>query len=170
MNHQLILTILAFALLNVAASRPSEAQLLGRRYSAQQRAQIRAMPIYNRPNRPFHFYGNAVRRNATPMTPSALSSLTEVDSAISIQPSQIRPANQANSTEVNLPFAEEVDVPVTVPVAKETQLRAGDKPQSVSAAKTFSQTQNQTSHNVETLMAIEPRAADYSSRRVAVEK
>ncbi len=32
--------------------------------SAQRRAQIRAMPILERPNRPLHFYGNAVRRNA----------------------------------------------------------------------------------------------------------
>ena len=30
----------------------------------QQRQQIRAMPIDQRPNRPFHFYGNAVRRRA----------------------------------------------------------------------------------------------------------
>jgi hypothetical protein len=34
------------------------------RYSAQQRAAIRATPILERPSRPMHFYGNAVRRNA----------------------------------------------------------------------------------------------------------
>jgi hypothetical protein len=35
------------------------------RYGAQQRAAIRAMPILERPSRPGHFYGNAVRRNRT---------------------------------------------------------------------------------------------------------
>ena len=34
------------------------------RYSAQQRAEIRAMPILERPSRRGHFYGNTVRRNA----------------------------------------------------------------------------------------------------------
>jgi hypothetical protein len=34
------------------------------RYTAQQRAQIRATPILERPSRPLHFYGNTVRRNA----------------------------------------------------------------------------------------------------------
>lgn len=28
------------------------------------RAEIRAMPIHNRPSRPGHFYGNTVRRRA----------------------------------------------------------------------------------------------------------
>ena len=34
------------------------------RFSAQQRAEIRAMPILERPSRRGHFYGNTVRRNA----------------------------------------------------------------------------------------------------------
>ena len=35
------------------------------RAGAQKRAAIRAMPILERPSRPGHFYGNAVRRNAS---------------------------------------------------------------------------------------------------------
>ena len=44
----------------------SDAAQKGRRqrYSAQRRAEIRAMPILERPSRPGHFYGNTVRRNA----------------------------------------------------------------------------------------------------------
>ncbi len=52
-----------FAIFGTGAPTSAEAQLLpGARYSAQQRAQIRSMPILERPNRPLHFYGNAVRR------------------------------------------------------------------------------------------------------------
>ncbi len=40
-----------------------------KRYTAQQRSEIRAMPILSRPNRPGHFYGNRVRKNAA-MGPS----------------------------------------------------------------------------------------------------
>ena len=49
-------------LLSVFASN-TNAQTVGLLpYPPQERAQIRSMPITERPNRPLHFYGNAVRR------------------------------------------------------------------------------------------------------------
>lgn len=46
-----------------------------KRYSAQERAQIRATPILERPSRPLHFYGNTVRRNSARQVKSADTSV-----------------------------------------------------------------------------------------------
>jgi hypothetical protein len=43
------------------------------RYTAAQRAKIRATPILERPSRPLHFYGNTVRRNAQKSKSTALA-------------------------------------------------------------------------------------------------
>ncbi len=51
----------------------SKAQTLGLfAYSAKERAYIRSLPITERPNRPFHFYGNAVRRTADRIPPTEM--------------------------------------------------------------------------------------------------
>ena len=57
----------------------ASAQLARRqRYTAQQRAQIRATPIMERPSRPFHFYGNTVRRNASSKPARTTRSVSQV--------------------------------------------------------------------------------------------
>lgn len=54
--------------LAVAAASPSATRLVAANLS---RVEIRSMPIVERPDRPGHFYGNAVRRRhrATAATP-----------------------------------------------------------------------------------------------------
>lgn len=59
---------LATVTTNVSAQQQSRV-----RYTAQQRAAIRAMPILHRPDRRFHVYGNTVRRIAQPAQQLSIS-------------------------------------------------------------------------------------------------
>ena len=64
-NHcRWMLNLLVAIAICVFVDSESQAQSSNwQRYSPRQRAQIRSMPILQRPSRPLHFYGNAVRRN-----------------------------------------------------------------------------------------------------------
>ena len=87
------------------------------RYSAQQRAQIRATPILERPSRPFHFYGNTVRRNAGPKTTPKSGSASQV--ASSPTPASIDTSTVAKS---------EAAVGVAAESATKTERRAHKAP------------------------------------------
>ncbi|QEG24858.1 hypothetical protein MFFC18_47810 [Mariniblastus fucicola] len=64
-------------------------------YTAHQRAHIRSLPITQRPSRPFHFYGNAVRRNAANNRPSGVG----LNSHGPIRPT----TNQGRATRIGVP-------------------------------------------------------------------
>lgn len=68
-----VITLLAAA--TAAATPPAAADAPVRVAQNMTRAQIRSLPIEARPNRPIHFYGNAVRRRyhrgASPAAPPA---------------------------------------------------------------------------------------------------
>lgn len=71
------------------------------RYSAQQRSEIRAMPILSRPSRPLHFYGNTVRRNAGPSSSEPSGSSTQVAAKPTVDPVDRTPARKkADATTV----------------------------------------------------------------------
>ena len=79
------------------------------RYSAQQRAQIRATPILERPSRPFHFYGNTVRRNADSKTTPKSSSERQVATAKNPASINVSKADTSNSTNSQSPVGVTVD-------------------------------------------------------------
>ena len=76
-RRRIIVSVFSLAVTAVWATSPLQAQSpisAGPLYGSAYRAQIRSMPIELRPNRPFHFYGNTVRRrqqrvNPAPQTP-----------------------------------------------------------------------------------------------------
>ena len=98
----------------------SDAAQKGRRqrYSAQRRAEIRAMPILERPSRPGHFYGNTVRRNAEAAssksavsrkqvaTPSAFITTGKLQARAQVLP-MVQTQGRAESTKQPQPFARE---------------------------------------------------------------
>ncbi len=56
----LLLVLVTSASFALPAALPGESSAA----TTMTRAEIRAMPIHNRPSRPGHFYGNTVRRRA----------------------------------------------------------------------------------------------------------
>ena len=151
MNRKLFIAACAFLLLNVVSNGSAEAQLLsGQRFSAQQRAGIRAMPILERPSRPFHFYGNTVRRNAPAMVPQSRKMKPGVVSDVrafgNFQPNQNIPEIAVPS--VRLPIEGE-KLPVTVKPISENR-----------SVKTINQTKREEKSPAES------KPINYSSRRV----
>jgi hypothetical protein len=68
------------------------------------RAQLQSMPIESRPNRPFHFYGNAVRRaNAQPRV-----SQPRISQPRAFQPSTPSGAVYSGNSVETLPFSRPV--------------------------------------------------------------
>ena len=95
------LTVLAaasFLLLSMTVfSTEASAQNARRqRYSPEQRARIRAMPILERPSRPGHFYGNAVRRNADSKATKTTKPARQV--AASMTPASVNTSNTVSSS------------------------------------------------------------------------
>lgn len=64
-----VVTLAATVALAATPDQPSATRLVAANLS---RAEIRSLPITERPDRPGHFYGNAVRRRHRAMTPTVL--------------------------------------------------------------------------------------------------
>ena len=106
--YQWVLSLLFTIAICVFIGSDCQAQSSSRQhYYARKRAQIRSMPILQRPSRPFHFYGNAVRRNAAQRYGSnrTSSAVPQADSwpATSSKQTQATTTTQASSMKASVP-------------------------------------------------------------------